>query len=75
MALIPSRAHRIRLLVVAGGEAEGLEGGLVGARVVYLEGGVRDPKLLGEELFEIAAAGVAILVVADEHVGREGREA
>ena len=55
--------------VVAGGEVEGLEGGVVVVGVIYLEGGVGDPELVGEELFEVAAAGVAVLLVADEDVG------
>ena len=48
---------------------------MVVARVVYLEGGVAYPELVGEELFEVAAAGVAILVATYEDVRREGREA
>jgi hypothetical protein len=55
--------------VVAGGEVEGLEGGVVVVGVIYLEGGVGDPELVSEELFEVAAAGVAVLLVADEDVG------
>ena len=43
--------------------------------VVHLEGGVFDAVLVGEELFEVATSGMAIFVVADEHVGREGGEA
>ena len=35
------------LSVVGGGEAEGLQGGVVVASVVYLEGGVGDPELVG----------------------------
>ncbi len=53
---------------------EGLEGGVVVVGVIYLEGGVGDPELVGEELFEVATAGVAILVATDEDVRREGRE-
>ena len=57
------------LRLVAGGEAEALEGGVVIAGVVYLEGGVGDPELVGQKLLEVAAAGVAVLVVGDEDVG------
>ncbi len=65
----------ICLSVVAGGKAKGLEGGVAVARVVYLEGGVGDPELVGEEFLEVVAAGVAVLVVTDEDVRREGGEA
>jgi len=37
--------------------------------VVYLEGGVLDTVLAGEEHFEVAAASVAIFVLANEDVG------
>jgi hypothetical protein len=40
------------------------------AGVVYLKGSVLDAVLASEELFEIAAASVAVLVAADEDVGR-----
>ena len=39
------------------------------ADVVDLEGGVGDAVLAGEEILEFAAAGVAVLVLADEDVG------
>src|SRR5829696_993979 len=45
------------------------------ADVVDLEGSVGDAVLLGEEVFEVAAPGVAVFATADEDVGREGREA
>src|SRR5919199_1333805 len=45
------------------------------ADVVYLEGGVGDVVLTGEEVFEVAPAGVAVLALADEDVGGESREA
>src|SRR5918912_1415914 len=52
-----------------------MECGVVVADVIDLKGGVLDAVLAGEELFEVAAPGVAILVAADEHVSRESREA
>jgi hypothetical protein len=58
-----------RTLVEAGGEAEGLEGGVMVAHVVDLEGGMGDAVLVGEELFEFAPAGVAVFLPADEDVG------
>jgi hypothetical protein len=42
---------------------------LVITDVVHLEGGMGDIELVGEELFEFAAAGVAVFVAADEDVG------
>ena len=45
---------------------------LVVADVVYLEGGMRDAVLAGEQIFEFAAAGVAVFVLADQDVGGEG---
>ena len=57
------------------GEAEGLEGGVMVANVVDLQGGMGDTVLLGEEAFEFAPAGVAVFVPADEDVGGEGWEA
>ena len=48
---------------------------LVVSDVVDLQGGVGDAVLAGEEVFEVAAPGVAVLVLADEDVGGEGREA
>src|SRR5918998_554237 len=47
----------------------------LGADVVDLEGGVGDTVLAGEEVFEVAAASVAVFALADEDVGGEGREA
>jgi hypothetical protein len=63
-----------RLMRVAGFFAEGEELwavplALVVADVVDLEGGVGDTVLAGEEGFEVAAAGVAVLTLADEDVG------
>jgi len=42
---------------------------LVITDVVHLEGGMGDIELVGEELFEFAAAGVAVFVAADEDMG------
>src|SRR5215212_11887285 len=44
------------------------------AYVVDLESSVGDAVLPGEELFELAPAGVAIFSPADEDVGGEGRK-
>jgi hypothetical protein len=52
-----------------------MKGSTVVTDVVDLEGGVLYTVLAGEELFEVAAPGVAVLILADEDVGREGREA
>ena len=57
------------------GEAEGLEGGVMVADVVYLEGGMGDAIFAGEEVFEFAPAAVAVFLAADEYVGGEGGEA
>ena len=57
-------------LLDAGEELEAGTGGGVFADVVHLEGGVFDIVLVGEEPLEVAAAGVTVLVLADEHVGR-----
>jgi hypothetical protein len=35
------------------------------ADVIYLEGGVFDPVLAGEEFFEVAAPGVAVFFATD----------
>src|SRR5215212_9022404 len=59
----------VTLSVESGGEAEGLEGGVMVAHVVDLEGGMGDAVLVGEELFEFAPAGVAVFLPADEDVG------
>lgn len=56
-------------------EARAVQLALVFADVVDLEGGVGDTVLAGEEGFEVAAAGVAVLALADEDVGGEGGEA
>ena len=40
------------------------------ADVVDLEGGVLDAIVAGEDLFEVTPPGVAVLVAADQHVGR-----
>lgn len=45
------------------------------ANMVDLEGSVGDAVLVSEQLFELAPAGVAVFVLADEDVGGEGREA
>ena len=45
------------------------------AYVVDLEGGVLDTVLAQEEIFEVAAPGVAIFALADQDVGGEGWEA
>src|SRR5215218_6551387 len=63
----------LALLIAAGEEPDPVAGVIPG--VVYLEGGVLDAVFVGEELFEVAAPGVAVLLIADEHVGREGGEA
>ena len=52
-------------MVGVGGEAEGLEGGVTSADVVYLEGGMGDTVVVGEEGFQITPAGVAIFLVSD----------
>jgi len=39
------------------------------ADVVHLQGGMLYAVLTGEEHFEVAAAGMAILVLANEYVG------
>src|SRR5918995_1602597 len=61
-------------LVGVGGEAEGLEGGVMVSYVVHLEGGMGDAVFVGEEVFEFAPAGVAVFPAADEDVGGEGGE-
>lgn len=43
--------------------------------VVDLKGGVGDAVLVGEETFEFASAGVAVLLAPDEDVGGEGGKA
>ena len=48
---------------------------LVVTDVVDLEGSMGDAVLAGEEVLELAAAGVAVLALADEDVGGERREA
>ncbi len=45
------------------------------ADVVDLEGGMGDTVLVCQQLLEVAAAGVAVLALADEDVGGEGWEA
>ena len=62
-------------LLAARAELQIMECALVVAGVVYLEGCVLDAVLAGEEFFEVTAAGVAVLVAADEDVGRERGEA
>ena len=57
------------MLLVAGAELQFVEGGVVVAGVVYLEGGMLDAVLAGEKFFEVAAPGVAVLVPAYEDVG------
>src|SRR5215216_6672864 len=61
-------------LIAAAGEELDFVSDLISG-VVHLEGGVFDAVLVGEEFFQVAAPGMAVLVVADEHVGREGGEA
>ena len=56
-------------------EARAVPLALVFAEVVHLEGSMGDTVLAGEEGFEVAAAGVAVLALADEDVGGEGGEA
>ena len=46
-----------------------MEGGVVVAYVVHLQGGMGDTVFVGEEIFEFAPAGVAVLVAAYEDVG------
>src|SRR5215210_9417710 len=65
---------KIGVLPAARAELQAVEGGGMVVDVVYLEGGVFDPVLAGEEFFEVAAPGVAVLFVADQDVGRERRE-
>ena len=69
------QAFRTALSVESGREAEGLEGGVMVAHVVDLEGSMGDAVLVSEEIFEFAPAGVAVFVLADEDVGGEGRKA
>src|SRR5215207_448452 len=57
------------------GEAEGLEGGVMVAHVVDLQGGMGDTVLVGEEAFEFAPAGVAVFVSAYEDMSGEGWKA
>ena len=52
-----------------------MEGGVVVAYVVHLQGGMGDTVFVGEEIFEFAPAGVAVLVAAYEDVGGECGEA
>ena len=64
LTYVDTLVQPVSWLIVAGWEAEGLEGGVMVTYVVDLEGGVGDPELVGEDLFEVAAAGVAVLVPA-----------
>ena len=57
--------------VETGGEAESLEGGVMVAYVVDLEGGMGDAVLLGQKFLEFAPAAVAVFVSADQDVGGE----
>src|SRR5919112_1211088 len=62
-------------VVGVGGKAQGLEGGLMVAYMVHLEGGMGDSVFAGEEVFEFAPAGVGVFLAADQHVGGEGGKA
>jgi hypothetical protein len=56
-------------LVASREELQARPSARVFAGVVHLEGGVLYAVLTGEEHFEVAAAGVTILVLANEDVG------
>src|SRR5918997_1102355 len=69
------RLTRVARLLAEVEEARAVRLALVVSEVVDLEGGMGDTVLAREEVFELAAARVAVLATADQDVGRERREA